>query len=222
MDKVNLLSLATALPPYTVEQAVAKAKARELFGGRKALFDRLSGVFDNAGIARRHTVAPIEWYEGHHGWKERNRVYLDACDALFREAATKAIEQCRPQAVGHRRRRGGFDYRDRHAQPRCAQWPRNRPQKRRPPRTRVRHGLRGRGQRACYGCAACRQRTRQQLAVRHHRDLLDRHPARQRRSGRDRRDGDLRRRSSGSGRRNGRNRVSPPSRARARRCGRIR
>ena len=33
------------------------------------------------------------WYEGHHGWKERNRVYLDACDALFREVATKAIEQ---------------------------------------------------------------------------------------------------------------------------------
>jgi hypothetical protein len=42
MDKVGLLSLATALPPYTVEQPVAKAKARELFGGRKALFDRLA------------------------------------------------------------------------------------------------------------------------------------------------------------------------------------
>ena len=93
MDKVGLLSLATALPPYTVEQPVAKAKARELFGGRKALFDRLATVFDNAGIAQRSTVAPIGWYEGHHGWKERNRVYLDACDALFREVATKAIEQ---------------------------------------------------------------------------------------------------------------------------------
>ena len=93
MDKVGLLSLATALPPYTVEQSEAKAKAREVFGGRKALFDRLSGVFDNAGISHRHIVAPIEWYEGHHGWKERNRVYLDACDALFREAATRAIAQ---------------------------------------------------------------------------------------------------------------------------------
>jgi alkylresorcinol/alkylpyrone synthase len=91
MDKVGLLSLATALPPYIVEQAEAKTKARELFGGRKALFDRLAGVFDNAGIDQRHVVAPIDWYEGHHGWEERNRVYLDACDALFREAATKAI-----------------------------------------------------------------------------------------------------------------------------------
>jgi len=93
MDKVGLLSLATALPPYIVEQGEAKAKARNLFGGRKALFDRLAGVFDNAGIDQRHVVAPMAWYEAHHGWKERNRVYLDACDALFREAASKAIAQ---------------------------------------------------------------------------------------------------------------------------------
>ena len=93
MDKVGLLSLATALPPHSVEQSYAKAKARELFGGRKELFDRLAGVFDNAGIARRAIVAPKEWYEGHHGWKERNCVYLDACDDLFREAATTAIER---------------------------------------------------------------------------------------------------------------------------------
>ena len=93
MHKVGLLSLATALPPHTVEQSTAKAKARELFGGRKALFDRLASVFDNAAIAQRNIVAPIEWYEGHHLWKERNRVYLDACDALFREAATRAIAQ---------------------------------------------------------------------------------------------------------------------------------
>ncbi|HEY0629671.1 MAG TPA: type III polyketide synthase, partial [Sphingomicrobium sp.] len=91
--QVALLSLATALPPYSVEQSVAKAKAREVFGGRKELFDRLSSVFDNAGIARRHIVAPTEWYEEPHGWKERNRVYLDACDALFRDAATAAISQ---------------------------------------------------------------------------------------------------------------------------------
>jgi alkylresorcinol/alkylpyrone synthase len=93
MNKVGLLSLATALPPHTVEQPVAKAKAREMYGGKKAIFDRLASVFDNAGIARRHIVAPTDWYEAHHGWKERNRLYLDACDALFRDAATRAIEQ---------------------------------------------------------------------------------------------------------------------------------
>jgi alkylresorcinol/alkylpyrone synthase len=93
MNKVGLLSLATALPPHIVEQQEAKAKARELYGGKKAIFDRLASVFDNAGIAQRHIVAPTEWYEGNHGWKERNRLYLDACDALFLEVAAKAIEQ---------------------------------------------------------------------------------------------------------------------------------
>src|SRR5204863_6105623 len=93
MIRVGLLSLATALPPHIVEQQEAKAKARELYGGKKAVFDRLASVFDNAGIAQRHIVAPTIWYEGNHGWKERNRLYLDACDALFLEVATKAIEQ---------------------------------------------------------------------------------------------------------------------------------
>jgi alkylresorcinol/alkylpyrone synthase len=93
MNKVSLLSLATALPPHIVGQQEAKAKARELYGGKKAIFDRLASVFDNAGIAQRHIVAPTDWYAGNHGWKERNRLYLDACDALFLEVAAKAIGQ---------------------------------------------------------------------------------------------------------------------------------
>jgi alkylresorcinol/alkylpyrone synthase len=93
MRPCSLLSLATAVPPYIVEQAEAKALAREAFGGRKALFDRLSGVFDNAGIARRCIVAPLDWYMASHGWHDRNAVYLEAAEALFIEAATAAIEK---------------------------------------------------------------------------------------------------------------------------------
>ena len=89
----SLLSLATAVPPYVVEQGEAKARAREAFGGKKALFDRLSGVFDNTGIARRHIVAPPDWYMCHHGWHDRNAVYLEAAENLFVDAATAAIEK---------------------------------------------------------------------------------------------------------------------------------
>ena len=88
----SLISLATAVPPYVVEQADAKALAREAFG-RKALFDRLSGVFDNAGIARRHVVAPPDWYASAHGWADRNEVYLRAAEQLFVNAASAAIEK---------------------------------------------------------------------------------------------------------------------------------
>ena len=88
---MKLLSLATALPPYHVEQAAAKAHAREMFGGRKALFDRLGGVFDNALIDRRAIVAPIEWYRQPRGWAERSQLYTGACEALFEAAAMDAI-----------------------------------------------------------------------------------------------------------------------------------
>jgi alkylresorcinol/alkylpyrone synthase len=93
MQSCSLLSLATAVPPHVIAQSDAKAAAREAFGGKKALFDRLSGVFDNAGIARRHIVAPQQWYMGNHGWHDRNNVYLDAAEQLFVEAAAAAIEK---------------------------------------------------------------------------------------------------------------------------------
>ena len=93
MQPCSLLSLATAVPPDVIEQNEAKALAREAFGGKKALFDRLSGVFDNAGIAKRHIVAPHDWYRAVHGWHDRNAVYLEAAEQLFIEAATAAIEQ---------------------------------------------------------------------------------------------------------------------------------
>jgi alkylresorcinol/alkylpyrone synthase len=88
----SLLSLATAVPPHVVEQADAKARAREAFG-KKALFDRLSGVFDNAGISKRHIVAPLDWYMEGHGWHDRNALYLEAAETLFTEAAISAIEK---------------------------------------------------------------------------------------------------------------------------------
>jgi alkylresorcinol/alkylpyrone synthase len=93
MRPCSLLSLATAVPPYAVEQQEAKIRAREAFGGNKALFDRLATVFDNAGIARRQIVAPQDWYVHPHGWHDRNADYLEAAEELFVEAATAAIEK---------------------------------------------------------------------------------------------------------------------------------
>ena len=93
MQSVPLLSLATAVPPHAVSQADAKAKARELFSGRPALFDRLQGVFDNAGIDERQLVAPVDWYEREHRWEARNGLYLQAAEDLFVEVAEAAIAQ---------------------------------------------------------------------------------------------------------------------------------
>ena len=93
MKSCSLLSLATAVPPHAIDQQDAKARAREAFGGKKALFDRLAGVFDNASIAKRHIVTPPDWYMGDHGWHDRNNLYLDASVQLFVEVAASAIEK---------------------------------------------------------------------------------------------------------------------------------
>jgi alkylresorcinol/alkylpyrone synthase len=57
------------------------------------LFDRLAGVFGNAGIDTRHLVAPSDWYEKPHGWADRNALYLRSAEDLFVEAAMAAIER---------------------------------------------------------------------------------------------------------------------------------
>lgn len=93
METCSLLSLATAVPPHRVGQQEARERVRRAFGGKPALFQRLSGVFDNAGIADRHLVAPLDWYEGDHGWSDRAQVYAEAASALFVEAAETAIDR---------------------------------------------------------------------------------------------------------------------------------
>jgi len=90
---VSLLSLATAVPPTVLPQAEAKAMAARLFGNRASAFERLAPVFDNAGIEKRHVVRPAIWYEGDHGWRARNEVYLEAAEALYIEAAERALDQ---------------------------------------------------------------------------------------------------------------------------------
>ena len=86
-----LISLATAVPLHRLRQDEAKALARNLFGGRTQGFARLEPVYDNAGIDQRQIVRPVDWYRGEHGWAERNAVYLEAADALYAEAASKAL-----------------------------------------------------------------------------------------------------------------------------------
>lgn len=88
----SLLSLATAVPEFLVLQDEAKAIAGRAFK-RPALFDRLSGVFDNAGIASRHLVAPSQWYEQEHGWESRNALYLEAAEKLFVQSARAALDR---------------------------------------------------------------------------------------------------------------------------------
>jgi alkylresorcinol/alkylpyrone synthase len=88
---VALLSLATAVPPQAVLQTEALEAARGLFAGRFTEFERMSAVFANSGIRKRHLSQPVEWYFAPRGWPERTAAYLETAERLFVEAAGAAL-----------------------------------------------------------------------------------------------------------------------------------
>lgn len=87
----TLLSVSTASPPHHLTQAEVKAAARRMFGGRFRDFDRLSPVFDNAGLDARQAVRPMDWYFQAQDWPSRTAAYLQGAEDLFIQAATRAL-----------------------------------------------------------------------------------------------------------------------------------
>jgi len=88
----RLLALSTAVPAYALGQEEVADRARRLFAERSAAdLDRLMPVFANAGIERRYSCVPIDWYERPHGWTERNALYLENAVNLLERAARTAL-----------------------------------------------------------------------------------------------------------------------------------
>jgi alkylresorcinol/alkylpyrone synthase len=88
---VKLVSVATAVPPYCIEQRDAAAAAHRGFAARYSDFERLARVFESSGILRRYAVRPLDWYFGSLGWPERSAAYLEGGVELFVDAARKAL-----------------------------------------------------------------------------------------------------------------------------------
>lgn len=88
----KLLSVATALPPFCLEQGDVAAAANQAFASRFSAFKSLSRVFETSGILRRYAVRPLEWYFEPLGWPERNQAFLDGAVKLFINAASRALD----------------------------------------------------------------------------------------------------------------------------------
>jgi alkylresorcinol/alkylpyrone synthase len=67
------------------------AAAWDVFGPRLPQFETLSSIFANTGIIKRHGVKPFDWYLERRGWPERTKAFLEGAEALFVEAAEKAL-----------------------------------------------------------------------------------------------------------------------------------
>jgi alkylresorcinol/alkylpyrone synthase len=98
----RLLSLATAVPKHILGQETVSETARHIFGmAGVADLERMVAVFGNAGIDRRYSTVPVEWYEKPHGWTDRNNLYLEHALALIEEAARQALADAglRPEDI---------------------------------------------------------------------------------------------------------------------------
>ena len=98
LKPVQLLSVATAVPPHTLLQSDVAAAAEQMFAARYASFGRMARVFETTGIRTRHSVRPIEWFMKRRGWSERTEAYLAGALELFVQAATKALDQAELRA----------------------------------------------------------------------------------------------------------------------------
>jgi hypothetical protein len=88
---VYLHGLSTSLPPYCFTKDEARQRASMIFGGKYPQFDRLEKTFDTAGIDKRYSVVPIDWFSQAHGWTDRNAAFMTGAKALFIEAAQTAL-----------------------------------------------------------------------------------------------------------------------------------
>lgn len=89
---VYLHGLSTALPPHCLAQSEVRERAEIIFGETYPQFERLSKTFDTAGIDRRYSVVPIDWFSEAHGWADRNAAFMEGAKALFIDAAQAALD----------------------------------------------------------------------------------------------------------------------------------
>jgi alkylresorcinol/alkylpyrone synthase len=87
-----LRSVATAVPPFVLEQADIAERVRAQFS-RSSVVQRLLPVFQTTGIRRRYSCVPLAWYYEPQSWPKRNEAYLESAQHLLETAAREALER---------------------------------------------------------------------------------------------------------------------------------
>jgi len=90
----HLLAVETAVPPFTLEQPEVAKLVEQLFGGHQDI-QRMLPVFENAGIRRRYSCVPLDWYGQPHGWKERNQLFTENAVTLLEKVALALLQSAK-------------------------------------------------------------------------------------------------------------------------------
>lgn len=94
----RILAVATAVPDHPFRQDAVRERIPVVFPECREEVERLLPVFLNAGIERRHSCVPLEWYEQEHGWVDRNTLYIENSVNLLEIAAKQCLERARLSA----------------------------------------------------------------------------------------------------------------------------
>ena len=87
-----LAALATAVPRHVLRQEDVREVGQRLFHADFRDLGRMLAVYQNAGIERRYSCVPLDWYLNEHSFGERNALYIDHAVALLQEAAIKSLD----------------------------------------------------------------------------------------------------------------------------------
>ena len=83
---VEILSVATANPPFKLSQAEAAERARAIYPHLESLWP----LYDNTGIELRYNCEPIDWYLEPRSWEERTASFQRHALDLLADVTLKA------------------------------------------------------------------------------------------------------------------------------------
>lgn len=98
LPKARIGAVATAFPPYVLDQNEVVMRAREMFAPDVPGFERFTDAYRNAAIETRHSCVPIEWYAQQHPFSERNELYIENAVDLLAEVSEKLFDDAGIQA----------------------------------------------------------------------------------------------------------------------------
>ncbi len=92
-----LNAITTAVPEFSITQSDVWARMASLVPG--GIPARLSTVYENAGIEKRHIVQTADAYMGGQDWTTRNQIYLQESEKLLTKVTADALDKADMEAA---------------------------------------------------------------------------------------------------------------------------
>jgi alkylresorcinol/alkylpyrone synthase len=94
----RIVAVATAVPPYSINQSEAIEFAHFHFASKFADIDRLLKIFTSSRVEHRQFCVPKEWFFASHTFEEKNKTYVEWACRLSEQAARKCLAKA---GIGH-------------------------------------------------------------------------------------------------------------------------